>query len=255
MHRKLSHTVDLTKINSMTKYPSIPTYHVLDPKDGKLTEARNAEMVSELRATEKIDGTNSRIIQFPDDSYIIGSREELLYADGDLIGNPALGIVDAMKYVLKEGPLGDSNYLTVFYFETYGGKVTAQSKQYTGEKRVGVRLFDVAIILDWVEMLKWPATAYSTWRESDTERFVDEAGLARYGFTLSLVPRWSITEPLPLGVADTYEWLKGQIQQTACGLDEGAGGRPEGLVVRTLDRSKIVKIRFEDYERTLKRKR
>ncbi len=29
----------------------------------------------------------------PDASYLLGSREELLCAQGDLIGNPALGIV------------------------------------------------------------------------------------------------------------------------------------------------------------------
>lgn len=51
--------------------------------------------------TEKVDGTNSRIIVLPDGSYLIGSREELLYARGDLIGNPALGIVDALRDVAE----------------------------------------------------------------------------------------------------------------------------------------------------------
>ena len=31
-------TADLKAINSMTKYPSIPTYHALDPRDGSLLE-------------------------------------------------------------------------------------------------------------------------------------------------------------------------------------------------------------------------
>jgi hypothetical protein len=37
-------------------------------------------------------------------------------------------------------------------------------------------------------------------------------------------------------------------------LSEGALGRSEGVVMRNDDRSKIVKLRFEDYERTLKNK-
>jgi hypothetical protein len=43
-------------------------------------------------ATEKVDGTNSRVICLPDGCSLLGSREELLYGKGDLIGNPALGI-------------------------------------------------------------------------------------------------------------------------------------------------------------------
>ena len=31
-------TVDLAKLNSLTKYPSILTYHTLDPKNGGLME-------------------------------------------------------------------------------------------------------------------------------------------------------------------------------------------------------------------------
>jgi hypothetical protein len=40
-------------------------------------------------------------------------------------------------------------------------------------------------------------------------------------------------------------------EHTRAGLDRAAG-RPEGLVVRNKDRSKIAKLRFEDYERTLR---
>ncbi|MFI7515873.1 hypothetical protein ACIBVK_20520 [Micromonospora echinofusca] len=51
--------------------------------------------------TEKVDGTNARIVGLPGGAYLIGSREELLYARGDLIGNPALGIVDALRDVAE----------------------------------------------------------------------------------------------------------------------------------------------------------
>jgi hypothetical protein len=41
---------------------------------------------------------------------------------------------------------------------------------------------------------------------------------------------------------------------TRVALDGGAGGRAEGVVLRTADRSVIAKARFQDYRRTLKRR-
>src|SRR5262245_22884963 len=89
-------TADLAKLNSLTKYPSILTYHTLDPRNGGLLEEVTA-FVGTVIGTEKVDGTNSRVICLPDGCYLLGSREELLYAKGDLIGNPSLGIVDGLK--------------------------------------------------------------------------------------------------------------------------------------------------------------
>jgi len=43
------------------------------------------------------------------------------------------------------------------------------------------------------------------------------------------------------------------IPATLVALDSAAGGNPEGLVMRTVDRSRIAKIRFEDYQRHPKR--
>jgi hypothetical protein len=89
-------SVDLTALNSLTKYPSIPTHHELDPKNGGLLESATA-FVGSVIGTEKVDGTNGRIIVLPDGNWIIGSREELLHARGDVIANPALGIATALK--------------------------------------------------------------------------------------------------------------------------------------------------------------
>lgn len=44
------------------------------------------------------------------------------------------------------------------------------------------------------------------------------------------------------------------IPQTNVQLSQNALKKPEGLVLRNHDRSKIVKIRFEDYERILKQR-
>jgi hypothetical protein len=50
-------------------------------------------------------------------------------------------------------------------------------------------------------------------------------------------------------------FLRAHLAETLCRLDDAAGGKPEGIVLRSPDRSTIAKARFEDYERTLKRKR
>src|SRR4051794_25742951 len=114
--------VDLGRLNSMTKYPSIPTYHPMGDRGVLGDEPLRFE--GRAIATEKVDGTNSRILLLPDGTYLIGSREELLYARGDLIGNPALGIVDAVRPVAER--LVEEVRLpaiAAFYLETYGGNI------------------------------------------------------------------------------------------------------------------------------------
>src|SRR5262245_53731373 len=120
-------TVDLAKLNSLTKYPSILTYHRLDPRTGGLLEEAT-HFSGAVIGTEKVDGTNSRIICLPDGNYLLGSREELLYARRDLIGNPSLGIADALKETAERLCTTRRPGITVFYFEVFGGKVTASSK-------------------------------------------------------------------------------------------------------------------------------
>ena len=53
-------TVDLGRLNSITKYPSIPTYHPM----GDRGELRDGPLPfrGTVIATEKVDGTNSRVI-------------------------------------------------------------------------------------------------------------------------------------------------------------------------------------------------
>jgi hypothetical protein len=74
---------DLRKLNSATEYPSIPTYHALGER-GVLLNDHVSFHGQGIVATEKVDGTNSRITLMPDGCYLVGSREELLHAKGDL---------------------------------------------------------------------------------------------------------------------------------------------------------------------------
>src|SRR2546430_2519250 len=171
-------TANLRAINSMTKYPSIPTYHALDPKDGSLTGTVTT-FGTKVIGTEKLDGTNSRIVLLPDGSYLIGSREELLFARGDLIGNPPQGIVEALRPLADSLTTVDAHRIRVLYLELYGGRIGSNAKQYTSTGEIGWRLFDVALIGDYAEMLDWPSERISGWREGGGQEFVDEDQLTR----------------------------------------------------------------------------
>ncbi|PQO44199.1 RNA ligase family protein [Blastopirellula marina] len=246
---------DLRKLNSLTKYPSIPTYHVLGER-GVLTDAVNPIDGDRLIVTEKVDGTNSRIMLMPDGCYLIGSREELLHAQGDLVFNPAQGIVEALRATADKIAAAfrtPEETVTTVYLETYGGKTTAAAKEYTSRREYGYRVFDVSrVSLDRVEM---ELDAISLWRESGGQDYLDEEELAALveQLGLQLTPRVSVVEDLPLEVTATHDWLQRQLATSQVKLDPAAGGRPEGVVVRTSDRRQIVKIRYEDYERTAKR--
>lgn len=250
---------DLQRLNSLTKYPSIPTYHALDPKDGCLLPDA-VRFDGDVVATEKIDGTNARLICLPDGSYLLGSREELLYARGDLIGNPALGIVEALRPLADTLPRPYSaSAITVFFAEVYGGKVTGASKQYTGTQKVGYRLFDVAVVDDYAERLAQDTRDISAWRDAGGQRFLDETALAQVaaatGFALTPRVATLAAGALPTDIAAMHEFLKTTLPATLSTLDDAAMNKPEGLVLRTIDRRVIAKARVEDYERTFKRRK
>lgn len=51
----------LARVNSATKYPSILTYHAMGAK-GCLTEDEVTPFADDVILTEKVDGTNGRIV-------------------------------------------------------------------------------------------------------------------------------------------------------------------------------------------------
>ena len=215
-------------------------------------------MALALRATD-LTALNSRIISLPDGNYLLGSREELLYAKGDLIGNPAQGIVAALRpFADALPPVTDDDVIRVHYVELYGGKVTAASKQYTGSRTVGFRLFDVAVISEYADLLTLPPQQISAWRDSGGQPYLSEEDLTtiaeQHGLTLT--PRLFTIDAteLPVELAATREFLAKHLPTTRSALDEGAAGAPEGIVLRTIDRSTIAKARFQDYDRTLRRR-
>jgi hypothetical protein len=197
-------------------------------------------------------------VLLPDGSYLLGSREELLYAQGDLIGNPSQGIVEAIKPLAESVQSDRDDTIRVLYLEVYGGRIGAAAKQYSPRGEVGWRLFDEARIDDYAEMLDWPAERISRWRDDGGQRFVDERQLTATASAVSveLTPRLFTIEPteLPSDVAKTRAFLTEHSPRTRVALDDAAPGNSEGIVLRTADRSTIAKARFQDYERTLRRR-
>ena len=259
-------TADLARLNALTRYPSILTYHPLDPKQsrsrGKHEEARPLVRFSgRVLVTEKVDGVNARIVVAPDGSYLIGSRDEFLYASGDLLRNPAMSIVDTVRPVADRIVAASKGVAeaVVWFGEVYGGKVTEGSRQYTSEQRLGFRLFDVVLIADALAVLGRPVEQIGTWREGDGQAFVAEPELSRLAVAaeLNLTPRIAEldAEELPQGIQESHDFLEEVLAESLATLDSGAGGRPEGIVVRAPDRSAIAKLRFRDYRELCKGKK
>ena len=270
----------LKSVNSMTKYPSIPTYHVVDSINHKIVEGSFAAPVKfpegPVVVTEKINGTNARIV-FTCKDYLIGSREEFVYAKRDFIGDNRDGLIEALRPVAdrivkwrKEHFSGISRALggdlkaaekavVVAYFEVYGGRINGH-KQYTSSGEVGVRLFDVVVVEDADDMLKMEPERLAVWRDRGGQRFMkfeEQQAWAR-AMDIQVVPELltdgdglQISDLASDSLSETLEKLRHFCDRSHVILDQGAEGKPEGVVVRTSDRSVIAKLRIEDYERSL----
>jgi len=245
--------LDLKKLNSLTKYPSIPTFHTMGDK-GRLGE-QAVRFPGPAIATEKVDGTNTRVLVAPDGSFIVGSREELLHHRGDLCWNPSLGIVEALSPFIDRFASSPA-VLQVWFGETFGAKIGRNAKQYTGDRsRTGFRIFDV-LLLRWAEleeMMGWELSRISSWRETGGQRFLDEAELAHSvdEAGLELTPRLGRFDQLPADLQKMSDMLNQLLPTTRVALDSAGLGLPEGLVLRSPDRSVIAKARVRDYRRTL----
>lgn len=258
----------LEALNSATKYPSIETYHALGDK-GRLTEKVVDFGDDEVMVTEKIDGTNVRLIFDCSGDLFIGSREELLTHSDDVVRNPALGIVDALLPVLTETwhrpEVKVPEHIFVIYVELFGNRQTPAWKQY-GDGTVPMwRMFDACTIPE--DVLEWPKARVAGWRDGGGQSFLSEFQLGQLSVTTGIhrtpritytpaagdLPRFSGTD-LPKDVEDMYDFMLrlGDRTRVVSATNGGVQGKSEGFVIRTNDRKTIAKARFEDYERTLR---
>jgi hypothetical protein len=255
-------TADLAKLNSITKYPPIPTLHALDGK-GVPTDVLQIDFAGcDVHVSEKVDGTNARIL-VASESFAIGSREHLLTVSGDVLFDPACDIVVALSRTglpekLARG-FGYASGLLVVYGEVYGGKVTGGSKQYTADRDVtGFRVFD-AVHFGGDELGRLAAMSreeVASWREGPRSDFLPAAGLRSYASFLSVgvTVDYEVVPLLECGAPPTdrrhvHQWLCDALPATRAAIDATGAGKPEGVVVRTHDRSRIAKVRFDDYRR------
>ena len=253
----------LKKFNTLTKYPSIPTYHeILNGKlQNNLTPGLDFSN-QKIEVAEKVDGENLRLcfikeVNKPVD-YLIGSREELIYSRGDRIinnyGNMVNTTIDIAENIAQELMLSNGNYgVSCFYFEIYGGK-TNKRKNYTNDPTIfGLRLFDhwYMNLEDVFNMLDNNIERISNWREHGGQPYstTEERFEIAEKYMLAKVPYLATVDFIPDTLVETYEFLK-QFATTQAGLN--VDGESEGIVIRTTDRKQIAKIRFEDYRKTLK---
>ncbi|MDF5756561.1 RNA ligase family protein [Spongiactinospora sp. TRM90649] len=248
--------MNLHAINSLTKYPSIPTHHRMDPqgKGGLLEEP--TIFTGPVIGTEKVDGTNGRIIVLPSGTWLIGSREDLLTASGDIVHNTALGVVDALRPVAESAATmvaGGFSEILVLYLEVYGSRRLPAWKQY-GCGEAAYRLFDVASVP--AGMLSWEVERIASWRQNGGQEFAAEPVLGDLAARcdLALTPRLFEIDggDLPSdieGMRAFMEAYRGTRVATS-----GEPGLNEGIVLRAPDRSVISKARFQDYDRTLQRR-
>lgn len=258
----------LANLNSMTQYPSIPTLHAMDSR-GRLTNQVAVDFgTQEILGTEKIDGTNARIILLPTydhvpatdrRAYLIGSRKEILTAQGDLVANPSQGIVDTLQWVAQRANVLDmrsarhldrDESIRVLYGEVYGGKIGKASANYTNIGRVGFRFFDIVDIelAEWSSMIDWAPEKVAAWRDGGGQKFLGEEAfqLTAQACGLEYAPRIVSTTADRIA---THNDAHALCRLTTSVHLDGTGGPAEGMVLRTLDRSLIAKIRVEDYRK------
>lgn len=240
---------DLPVVNTATKYPEILTYHALGER-GRLT-GDVTRFDGEVVLTEKVDGTNIRIVKDSYGDWVIGSREELLTAKGDRVANPFQGVVEALGDLPDRLP-APFGAIRVYFMEVYGGKIGGNAKQYTRTGQTSFRLFDVATVP--IETLLWSVEEVSAWRKNGGQQWMSWdmlQALAGGIEGLKTVPTLGVSfgTELPAEHENTLDWLMRHLPRTRVGLDEN--GKSEGIVLRTKDRSLIRKARIQDYLRTL----
>lgn len=241
------------KINTLTKYSSILTLHQLGEKGRLKNELTTPIQGEKMYAKEKIDGTNARIICYGSE-YLMGAREFILHHSHDLYFDTAQGIVDGLKKLNIKVPITEN--FTVIYGEFYGGKTSSNASWY-GQDKNGFRVFDIAVYHD-LSILELTQQEISKWRESETENgmMYGQHFLTRSEMQ-SQFPDFELVPLVEFDLGDmshkvVLQNLHKFIPETKVALSENALKKCEGVVLRNETRSKIVKVRFEDYERTLR---
>lgn len=250
----------IEKLNTMTKYPSILTYHELNKGGVRDALTKPEEMPGDdglIIISEKVDGTNYRIVTTCDDWYV-GSRDRFTFAYGDRLCTDELAKTVFDTAVNLSGEIGTWGNLTVVYGEVYGYKIQKPRYNKGDDRTREFAIFDIwQMPLDQArEILEKPIDEIVAWREGNQQPWIRFKWLVNGIDTLGCdgVPPLTtcLFKELPKGAKETQEWLKKFKQSKACfDGDEthGVYGQSEGVVIRTSTRNWIRKLRFEDYQK------
>ena len=274
---KLFEVYGIDKINSITEYPSIMTYHKLGDKGSLLNELYSENRFNkneELEVTEKVDGTNMRLILTNSD-YFVGTRANIVYAKDDrIINEPSVEVVLRDCKYLIDNFMGDrllDDKVYVIYGEVYGYNICDGNKVYCSVADAAhrkFRVFDVRTYpcLKLEEILEKDIQEVSRFKSTNNDYWYDYDMLDAFceQFQLERTPvRMRINESnLPTDFDKTYKWMLDNFNDSLVVIGapvEGKEynlrfGKAEGVVIRNKDRSVISKLRFEDYERTIRRR-
>lgn len=237
-------------VNSATKYPSIPTYHPLG-SGKRLVEREPVRFVGPVLLDEKIDGANGRGVIFPNGDFFLGSRERWVYTSTEKADHSTDGLVEELLPVIERiRPVDDT--VLVLYLEFYGGQVTRASRNYTGKRTFGHRLFDAAQVP--LDVLSWSRAKASSWRKNGGQAFMHRSEVIELAAreNLPMVPNLGTIDgsDLPTTIEETHHFLIANLPRTRAGLDEGGEGVPEGVILRTPGRETVAKVRYENYWRS-----
>lgn len=245
------------KLNSLTQYPSIPTYHKLSTGGkGRLTEELSVRFDGPLQITEKVDGTNARMVFLPGGMWFIGGRTEWLTARDDIVFNPKNNIVDNLGYFASTMETISDYRVVVIYAEVYGGGTGANWKNYTTKAdETRHRIFDAFTMGfdEFDEHMNRPIEQIAAWRDAGGQPYMRTTEIIRLAaeYGLALVPPIDDIKAnkLPTGLVETEEWLKKLLPETRAAFGSAAKNVAEGVVIRSPGREAIAKLRFEDYAR------
>lgn len=257
----------VSKLDTMTKYPSIPTYLKLGKRSMLEDDPIDFGFDDCVYGFEKCDGANGRIV-FTPCGYFIGSRDRFIAYEKDLeclvsenrdIDSIIIKELKPIAERLKDS-MCNTDFVHSIYFEVYGGNI-GPHRNYTLTGKTGAVMFDVfkIQICDLYEIIKFKIERIAGWRNNMGQTFLKVDDLFDFSsmYKVNLVPLIFITKgrDLPKNVVDTYQFLLYHIPKTLLYLDgnnEKPRGLPEGIIVRTINRSLIGKMRIPDCERTLR---
>jgi len=247
---------DVKRLNALTRYPTVPSYHVPDAQ-GRPTLQVKVSFAHEpqLIISEKIAGHSIRVI-LTKDGYFLGNKTEILAWHEEIDEQPMHPILNGMRmtanHIFQSYSPKDEG-IKVFFGVFFGGSSHPHAKQYTGGdyQLNSFKLSDGFSLPanEFTTLYNSTAEQIGEWRESNQQPFYTETSLL--GFGIPVNPRLRSSAP-PVHVAATLAWMQHTLPKSKACLSYLAPGKPNGILIRTPNRSKIAKLSFAEYEKFLK---